>query len=212
MARTAGSDGTRTEDAIRQAAIDLIAAHGFEAMSLRQLAERVGVQPGAIYRYYASKAALLASLQREHLNFLLEQWRRERPADPDPVCQLRAFVAFHVRYHTLRRREAFVSNMELRSLAPDDYRGIVALRRRYENVLTRILRTGIEAGLFSLPEPRVATFGILAMLTGVGAWYREDGRLDEAALVAIHTRMVLQCVGLPRQAAMPESEPALAGS
>ena len=50
MARTVGSDGARTEEAIRQAAIALIAERGFEAMTLRQLAERVGVQPGSIYR------------------------------------------------------------------------------------------------------------------------------------------------------------------
>jgi len=39
MARTTGSDGARTEEAIRQAAIELIAARGFEAMTLRELAD-----------------------------------------------------------------------------------------------------------------------------------------------------------------------------
>ena len=38
MARTAGSDGERTEAAIREAAAQLIARHGFEAVTMRQLA------------------------------------------------------------------------------------------------------------------------------------------------------------------------------
>ena len=42
MARTAGSDGERTEAAIREAAAPLIAHHGFEAVTMRQLAAEVG--------------------------------------------------------------------------------------------------------------------------------------------------------------------------
>jgi AcrR family transcriptional regulator len=202
MARTTGSDGTRTAEAIRLAAIDLIAARGFEAMTLRELAERVGIQPGSIYRYFPSKAQLLVELLVEHLEFLLDQWAKEQPVDADPVARLRAFVDFHIRSHTLRRREVFVANMELRSLAPADYRTVVGLRRRYENVLTAILRDGIEQDLFRIPDARIATFAILAMLTGVGSWYRENGRVGQRELIDIYSRMVMQCVAArPRPAA-----------
>lgn len=194
MARTAGSDGTRTAEAIRLAAIDLIAARGFEAMTLRELAERVGIQPGSLYRYFPSKAQLLVDLQVEHLEFLLRHWEAEQPLSADPRDRLRAFVAFHIRSHTLRRREAFVANMELRSLSPADYRKVVGLRRRYENTLTDILRAGMAERRFSVPDARIATFAILAMLTGVGSWYRENGRVGKRELIDIYTRMVMQCV------------------
>ena len=201
MARTTGSDGARTEEAIRAAAVDLIAARGFEAMTLRELAQRVGVQPGTIYRYFPSKARLLVDLLVEHLEFLLLHWKRERPDSDDPVELLRAFVDFHIRSHTLRRREVFVANMELRSLAPADYRRVVALRRRYEDVLTGILRDGIRAGAFQLPDARIATFAILAMLTGVGNWYKDSGRLGKRELIDIYTRMVMQCAAVEGQTA-----------
>ena len=194
MARTTGSDGARTEEAIPQAAIELIAARGFEAMTLRELAEKVGLQAGSIYRYFPSKAQLLVALLLEHLNFLLEQWRLERPADAGPTGQLRAFIDFHIRSHTLRRREVFVANMELRSLSAPDRRRVVALRARYEDLLTGILRDGIRRGAFRLPDARVATFAILAMLTGVGSWYKDGGRLGKRELIDVYTRMVMQCV------------------
>lgn len=195
MARTTGSEGSRTEEAIRTAAVELIAAHGFEAMTMRQLADRVGVQPGSLYRYFPSKGQLLVELLVEHLEFLVSRWDSEQPEDADPRVRLRAFVDFHVRSHTLRRREAFVANMELRSLAPGDYRRVVALRRNYENLLTAILSDGIAAGCFRLPDARVATFAVLAMLTGVGSWYRDAGRLGKRELIEIYTQMVMQCVG-----------------
>jgi AcrR family transcriptional regulator len=207
MARTTGSDGVRTGDAIRQAAIALIAERGFEAMTLRELARRVGVQPGSIYRYFPSKGRLLVELLLEHLHFLLEQWQRERPDTDDPVELLRAFVDFHVRSHTLRRQEVFVANMELRSLAPADYRRVVALRRRYEDILTEILRDGLARGAFRVADARVAAFAVLAMLTGVGTWYREDGRLGKRELIAQYTHLVMQCVGAAHGDTAPAGRP-----
>lgn len=198
MARTTGSDGARTEEAIRQAAIALIAERGFEAMTLRELAGRVGVQPGSIYRYFPSKARMLVGLLIEHLKFLIGRWELEQPDTADPVERLRAFVDFHIRSHTLRRREVFVANMELRSLAPADYRRVIALRRRYEDILTGILRAGIGSGAFRLPDARIATFAVLAMLTGVGTWFREDGRLGKRELIDQYTQLVMQCVGATR--------------
>lgn len=196
MARTTGSDGARTEEAIREAAIELIAARGFEATTLREIAERVGVQPGTLYRYFPSKAKLLVSLLVEHLEFLLASWAVQRPDTDDPVVRLRTFVDFHIRSHTLRRREVFVANMELRSLAPADRARVVALRRRYEDQLTDILRDGIARGIFNLPDARVATFAILAMLTGVGSWYRDSGRLGKRELIDLYTGLTLQCAGV----------------
>jgi AcrR family transcriptional regulator len=201
MARTTGSDGARTEEAIRQAAVELIAARGFEAMTMRELAGKVGVQAGAIYRYFPSKAKLLVELLVEHLDFLLEHWQREQPDTDDPVERLRAFVDFHIRSHTLRRREVFVANMELRSLAPADYRRVVALRRRYEHILTDILHDDMARGVFALPDARIATFSILAMLTGVGTWFKEGGRLGKRELIDMHTRLVMQCVGIAHHTA-----------
>ncbi|RUX08614.1 TetR/AcrR family transcriptional regulator, partial [Mesorhizobium sp. M8A.F.Ca.ET.059.01.1.1] len=67
MARTTGSDGGRTEAAIREAAVSLIARHGYQAMSMRQLAAEVGVQAAALYRYFPTKEELLFTLMREHM-------------------------------------------------------------------------------------------------------------------------------------------------
>lgn len=208
MARTAGSDGVRTHEAIRQAAIALIAERGFEAMTLRELADRVGLQPGSLYRYFPSKNRMLVELMIEHLEFLLDGWLRGQPDTEDPLERLRAFVDFHIRSHTLRRREVFVANMELRSLSAADRRRVVALRRRYEDILTEILRAGVEAGAFRVPDPRIAAFAVLAMLTGVGTWFNDGGRLGKRELIEQYTQLVLQCVGAaPAKSARPPRAP-----
>ena len=91
MARTTGSDGEKTEAAIREAAVSLIARFGYEAMSMRQLAAEVGVQAAALYRYFPTKEDLLFTLMREHMEGLTEAWEARAPSrrrSGDAACRL----------------------------------------------------------------------------------------------------------------------------
>jgi len=190
MARPVGSDGTRTEAAIRKVAIDLISAKGFAAVTLRDIAEHVGIQASSLYRYYPSKNELLTSIITAHLEELLSDWEAARPDGADAAAQLEAFIEFHVLYHSAKPKEVFIANMELRSLAPGDREKVVAMRRRYEAALQNILQAGIDEGVFSAPDVRVATFAILAMLTGLTAWYQEGGRLSKRELINCYRQLV----------------------
>ena len=90
MARTTGSDGERTEALLREAAARLIARHGYEAMTMRQLAAEIGVQAAALYRYFPTKEDLLFTLMREHMEWLIDAWEAARPAASDPTGRLAA--------------------------------------------------------------------------------------------------------------------------
>lgn len=195
MARTVGSDGSKTEEAIRAAAIELIAAHGFEAVTLRGLAAHVGIQAGSLYRYYASKTDLLFAIMTTHMQDLLAHWNEEAVVTATPEQRLEHFIEFHVRYHSRRQREVFIANMEIRSLTPEHRIRVTAMRREYEGLLQQILQAGADAGVFNIPDVRVATFAIIAMLTGLTAWYQEGGRLSKEELVACYSSLVMHGVG-----------------
>lgn len=202
MARTRGSVGAETEKAIRKAAIELIAKHGFEAMTLRDLAEHVGLQPGSIYRYIATKDQLLVDIMAEHMEALLAAWREFDRPDADPRLRVENFVEFHIRYHFERQKEVVIANLELRSLTPDARRAAVALRKTYEQELKQILDAGIAQRLFPPIDSGIATYAIISMLTGVCFWYSPKGRLDPQEIIAIHKQMVLGSLnGAPRAGA-----------
>ena len=128
MARTIGSHGPKTMEAIRKAGLRLIFEHGYAAMSLRQLAAEVGIQSGSLYNHISTKQELLFELVRDHINELLRQLDRALLGKQQPADRLRAFVAFHVSYHMTKKREVFIANSELRSLEPKNYDAIVTLR------------------------------------------------------------------------------------
>jgi AcrR family transcriptional regulator len=202
MARTIGSYGPKTMEAIRKAGLRLIFEQGYEAMSLRQLAAEVGIQAGSLYNHISTKQELLFGLIQDHINELLRQLDRALAGKEEPVEKLRAFVAFHVTYHMTRKREVFIANSELRSLEPRNYEAIVALRGAYEQRLASILAEGAAKGVFQVADVQVATFAIIALLTGLCTWYRPGGRLTREAIVDAHEKLVLSGV-MPAPAAPP---------
>ncbi|GAA4109494.1 TetR/AcrR family transcriptional regulator [Aminobacter aganoensis] len=195
MARTAGSDGGRTEAAIRDAAVLLIARHGYEAVTMRQLAAEVGVQAAALYRYFPTKEDLLRTLMREHMEALLGTWESARPDNDDPVARLTAFVANHIRFHVERRHSTHVSNMELRSLSRDNLTGILKLRTAYEKELRTILRDGAEAGVLEVDDTGLTAMAIIQMITGVIVWFRPDERLSVDEVTATYLAMTMRLTG-----------------
>jgi AcrR family transcriptional regulator len=186
-------------EAIRKAGLRLIFQHGYEAMSLRQLAAEVGIQPGSLYNHISTKQELLADLIQDHINDLLRELDTALRGKEGAVERLRAFVAFHVSYHMTRKREVFIANSELRSLDPRNYEAVVALRGAYERRLAGILTDGVAEGVFDVDDIQVATFAIIALLTGLCSWYRPGGRLTKDAIIAAHEKLVLSGV-MPRSA------------
>jgi AcrR family transcriptional regulator len=202
MARTVGSHGPKTLEAIRKAGLRLIFEHGYAAMSLRHLAAEVGIQVGSLYNHISTKQELLFELVQDHVNDLLRQLDLAMDGKKGPEEKLRTFVAFHVTYHMSRKREVFIANSELRSLEPKNYDAIVALRSAYEQRLAGILAEGVSEGVFDVVDVQVATFAIIALLTGLTAWYRPGGRLTKEAIVAAHEKLVLSGVS-PQAATTP---------
>ena len=65
-----GRRRVRNRQAILDAALALIEVSGIDGWSMRELAEQVDYTPGALYRYFDGKAALLAALTDESMDGL----------------------------------------------------------------------------------------------------------------------------------------------
>ena len=193
MARKAGSHSEITGPKIRAEAQRLFARHGFAAVSMRQIAAAVGVQAGALYLYTPDKEALLVDLLKTHMDELIAAWRTI-PKSNDPTARLEEFVRFHIRFNLERAEAVFLSYMELRNLSPENFAVIEDLRKTYETELEAILKSGQDAGVFQLPDTKLATMAIIAMLTGVNTWFREGGRLSRDKVETIYWDMVRKAV------------------
>ena len=173
--------------------MSLFAQHGYAAVSMRQIARDVGVQAGALYNYTTDKQSLLFDLLKGHMDDLLAA-RSAQDIPETPTAQLEHFTRFHIAFHLERPEAVFVSYMELRNLTPENFATIEDLRGRYEAELEAILSRGRAAGVFNVPDTKITTLAIIAMLTGVNTWYRSGGRLSQEEVATIYWDMVRNAV------------------
>ena len=194
MARTQGSHSDITGPRVRDAALKLFAQHGFAAVSMRQIAGEVGVQAGALYNYTPDKQTLLYTLLKGHMEDLLAARVAARIEGP-ALDKLEAFTRFHITYHLERPEAVFISYMELRNLSPANFASVERLRRQYEDELEAVLRAGLDEGTMHVSDTKLSAMALIAMLTGVTTWYRQEGRLSKDDISESYWEMVRGCVG-----------------
>ena len=92
--------------------------------------------------------------------------------------------------------DGVLARMRRTYCAADAARAITSLRDRYENKLRQIISKGAASGAFHIPDAKITSFAIIAILTGVGHWYRPNGSLSQKRLIEIHEQLVLQALGV----------------
>ncbi len=195
MARLKGSVGTETKAAILSTALPLIAQYGYAAVSMRQIAEAVGVNVSALYNHFPNKQQILLRLLMDHMDSLMTNWAEQNVEGKNAAEQLKIFTRFHIRFNIEKPNAVFISFMELRSLEPEGHKTIERQRRVYEDILRDIIRVGISDGLFETTDAHVAAMSILGSLTGVNTWFSADGRLSQKEVEDAYIDLNLRSVG-----------------
>ena len=137
--------GPETRDAIEGAAIELFARLGYHATSMRAVASAAGVQPAAIYHWYPSKEAILVHLQDDFMERLTDKVIAAIGMHHRPALRLAAAVREHVVFHGIHRREAFVTDSEIRALTEGPRRALIAQRDSYQAIFSEIIRPFLVA-------------------------------------------------------------------
>jgi AcrR family transcriptional regulator len=85
-------------DALIHAAREILESEGYEALTLRAAARRVGVSQAAPYNHFTDKAALLAAIAAQGFSEFAAAMRQEMDAAVEPQARLNAtgiaYVAF----------------------------------------------------------------------------------------------------------------------
>jgi AcrR family transcriptional regulator len=187
--------GPETREAIHAAAIELFARLGYHATSMRAIAAAAEVQPAAIYHWYPSKEAILVRLQDDFMDRLTEKVVAALDAQDAPALKLAAAVREHVVFHGLHRREAFVTDSEIRALTDGPRQALIAQRDEYQATFVELIRDGIRDGSLRVSDARVAAYAILLQCTGVALWFDPEGPLPLDEVAELHVELVLGSLG-----------------
>lgn len=169
-------------DAIVRAALRVLETDGIDALTLQRVARELGIATTALYRYFASKDALLAALQREAvaevhraLTARLAALEPQLARTPGPVAALARILAVARFYRGLPRthRDAYrlvaVLLGDPRQLIADDHAAttapsLLALLADVHGLLDAAAATGA----FAAGDARARAVVLWATLHGLG--------------------------------------------
>ncbi|ABH00548.1 probable transcriptional regulator, TetR family (plasmid) [Rhodococcus jostii RHA1] len=175
--------------AVEQAALRLFTQHGFDAVSVEDIATAAAISPRTFFRYFDSKDDVLLGYQRR-LDTRLADALRDRPPSEGAVTALRAaFVATSTtpaeeRVELLQRFRAIAASPSVQARSRGEHAAMTAL------VVPLVAeRMGVDP---QDPRPRViaAALGAIA-LSAWDSWVAGAGTDDPADIIAAHLDLVV---------------------
>ncbi|WP_455358099.1 TetR/AcrR family transcriptional regulator [Streptomyces sp. SYSU K21746] len=185
------------------AAVEAFAERGYHATTTRDIAGRAGMSPAALYIHYKTKEELLHRISRIGHDKALEILESAADGEGTPTERLDHAVRSFVRWHAGRHMTARVVQYELDALGPEHRTEIVALRRRSDAAVRRILNEGVQAGEFEVPDVPGTTVAVLSLCIDVARWFNVEGRRTPDEVGALYADLVFRMVQARRPG--PES-------
>jgi AcrR family transcriptional regulator len=159
-------------------ATKLFCEKGFRGTRLDDISNALGVTRAALYYYFDGKQEVLEEVCARAMTST-EAALREGEALDDPVDRLRWFAQRYAK--NMSSDAARVFSRENQHLRPDFRHDLMARAYAVNDGAEKILRYGIEKGVFSREmDPRLTTLGFLGMLNSIADWRRpqRDGSIE----------------------------------
>ncbi len=170
----------------RKKLITEISAHlfrnkGYNATSMRDIADAVGMEAASLYNHIKSKNDILkiivfqiANICNEHLDYLKQT--------KDPKAQMESVIRFHVKLMLNNYNHYYVMTHDWKSLDAHELTNFVLQRRHYVQSLEQFVANGIEQGIFKPITPYIAILNILSAVMGLEFWHLSKKKQSEQQL------------------------------
>jgi AcrR family transcriptional regulator len=167
---------------------------GYEATSMNDIADAVGLTKAGIYHYIRGKEQLLFEI----MNFAMDM------VDEDVVAPAREVTDAEERLSTIIDRHAkrilevggavTILLEEMQALTPAHQRTVRNRKRAYFELVRQTLEQLAAEGKLRDINPTVATFGLFGMILWISRWYRRDGDLTSQEVLRDFHEMALRAV------------------
>jgi AcrR family transcriptional regulator len=172
-----GKDGSRKE-VIVKAAATLFLEKGYKAASMRDLAERVGVEAASLYNHIRSKTELLHDICFDVANVFWEHLNKVDTSDARPIEKLETVLRFHIRQMIENFEEVYISDREWRYLIDPYLSNFQNQRRNYRKRVAAIIDQGILDGEINKIDASTAVLIVLHAVSGIESWHRSTHKIS----------------------------------
>jgi len=148
-------------ETLQSTALELFAEQNYATVTIKDIAQKTGINSSLIYYYHRNKEELFLSVIESVVQAAFEKFESLRASSDEPVAIIHAWIEIHVVQFVLLQKLAKMS-LDYASRRPRTARIDRAIRKFYDleaAVLQRCIKDGIERGQFRKVDPvEMATF------------------------------------------------------
>jgi TetR/AcrR family transcriptional regulator, cholesterol catabolism regulator len=166
---------SRKADIVRCFA-EMVAERGYDAVSLRDVAETLGMSKGTILHHFRSKDRLLEQVHSDYMRRRLAEAHAFLGELESPADQVRALI-YQLMYAQAGDRAATVAfAREIARFASEEVmEDVRRMRDEYTALMRDAIARGIERGQFAQADPTIVSLQIFGMCNWSWTWYRPEG-------------------------------------
>lgn len=192
---------------IYRVAAQIICEKGYDATSMNDIAEAVGITKAGIYHHINGKQDLLFQIITYGMDELDEKVITPARAITDPETRLRSIISSHVRLITSRstpkgNNPVTIVVDEVAGLTPTHRRIIDQRKRDYVVLVRETLKQLKKEGKLEDIDETTAAFSLLGMILWLSRWYNPKGHLSSEGVAEEITKLALN--GLVRSPTTPQ--------
>lgn len=147
---------------------------GYDAATLDDIAQALGVTKAALYYHVKNKEDLLLQCHQKALDIAINAVRTALAEASEPDEQLRVVLTRYIGGMTDQLAGIVVLLYE-GALSSSHYHQIMEQRDEYERMLRGIVDEGVRSGVFVPCDSRLIGFAILGALNWIPRWYKPGG-------------------------------------
>ena len=186
------TDGSiQRRDELLAVAEKLFSERGYEATSVRDIAEVLKIKAGSLYTHIETKEELLWEILSSAADRFFHAVEPIMKADLLTIEKLRRVIAAHVQVITDDASSAAVHMTEWRHLTEPRRSEFAARRDTYEKMFRHLVRNGIREGVLADVDEKFTTLLILSSMNWIYQWYRSDGPMTPEEISRKLTEMLL---------------------
>jgi AcrR family transcriptional regulator len=164
-------------DEILRCFTELVAERGYDEVSVRDVAEAVGISKGTVLHHFGSKEAILERINNDYMRRRIAEARDYLPGLDDPVEALQAFICQLMLAQQDDRAATVAFSREIvRSASEPVMAEVRQLRDEFSAVLIEIIERGVRSGAFATVEPKLTALQIFGMVNWAWTWFVPGGR------------------------------------
>lgn len=178
MAKIKSGQNLTKKDTIVSTAALLFREKGYAASSMRDLAEKVGVEAASLYNHIKSKSEILQDICFTVANRFVTHLEKVEGSKDSVIDKIETILRFHIHEMIHHYEEVYVSDREWKHLEEPYLTNFQSLRKSYRKRFAAIIEEGMRNKELKNIDAPTAVLIMLHAISGIESWHRSTQKID----------------------------------